>query len=95
MSDSKTCTIRFDGHRYYIGYGPMRSRTDYKTFAGACRTADKKDYTIETLVDPKIEYMSNEGKTKIVTNLLSGQPVEIPVNTPSYCDPSSESYWSM
>ena len=34
-------------------------------------------------------------KTKIVLNLVSKEPVEIPVNTPMSCDPSSETYWSM
>lgn len=32
---------------------------------------------------------------KIVKNLMSGEPVEISVNTPLCCDPSSETYWSM
>lgn len=34
-------------------------------------------------------------KTKTVKNLISGKDVVIPVNTPHYCDPSCESYWSM
>jgi hypothetical protein len=29
-----------------------------------------------------------------VTNLMSGQPVTIPADTPWVCNPSSESYWS-
>ena len=33
--------------------------------------------------------------TKTVTNLMSGKEVQIPVNTPLACDPSSETYWSM
>jgi len=32
---------------------------------------------------------------KTVTNLMSGQPVEIAEDTPLCCDPSSETYWSM
>jgi|688.fasta_scaffold120150_6 hypothetical protein len=32
---------------------------------------------------------------KIVRNLMSGKEVEISVNTPRSCDPSSELYWSM
>lgn len=32
---------------------------------------------------------------KTVTNLMTGLPVEIPVDTPISCDPSSETYWSM
>ena len=34
-------------------------------------------------------------KKKIVKNLMTGQDVEISVNTPRSCDPSSELYWSM
>jgi len=33
--------------------------------------------------------------TKIVTNLMTGAPVEIAYNTPRSCDPSSELYWTM
>lgn len=36
-----------------------------------------------------------EGKTKVVTNILSGKLVRIPANTPRCCDPSSELYHSM
>jgi len=34
-------------------------------------------------------------KKKTVRNLLSGKPVEIAVNTPLCCDPSSETYHCM
>lgn len=30
-----------------------------------------------------------------VKNLMSGEEVEIPSNTPHCCDPSTETYWSM
>jgi hypothetical protein len=33
--------------------------------------------------------------TKRVRNLMSGEMVEIPHDTPRSCDPSSELYWSM
>ena len=33
--------------------------------------------------------------TKMVKNLMSGEMVEIPYDTPRSCDPSSELYWSM
>ena len=33
--------------------------------------------------------------TKTVKNLMTGQDVEIPYDTPRSCDPSSELYWSM
>jgi len=93
-SDDKTCTIRFDGHGYYLGFGPTRSRQNYKTFAGALRAACRKGYAVLNTQDPKVEYLANEGKTKIVTNLISGKLVRIAVNTPHYCDPSTETYWS-
>lgn len=32
---------------------------------------------------------------KTVKNLISGKDVVIDSNTPNYCDPSSETYWSM
>lgn len=40
-------------------------------------------------------YQKNiEGQVKRV-NMMSGQEYYESVNTPSYCSPSSESYWSM
>ena len=30
-----------------------------------------------------------------VRNLMSGEEMEIPVNTPWCCNPASETYWSM
>jgi len=33
-------------------------------------------------------------RMKTVRNLMSGEPVEIPADTPLACDPSSETYWS-
>jgi hypothetical protein len=39
-------------------------------------------------------YVNVEGK-RTVKNLMTGQDVEISVNTPRCCDPSSELYWSM
>lgn len=34
-------------------------------------------------------------KTKIVKNFMTGENVEIDVDTPRCCDPSSETYWTM
>jgi hypothetical protein len=34
-------------------------------------------------------------RMKKVRNLMSGKEIEIPVDTPIGCDPSSETYWSM
>lgn len=39
-------------------------------------------------------YINVEGKRK-VKSLMTGKDVEISVNTPHCCDPSSETYWSM
>jgi hypothetical protein len=32
---------------------------------------------------------------KVVKNLMTGEEVTIPTDTPRACDPSSELYWSM
>ena len=37
----------------------------------------------------------NANNTKTVKSLMSGKEVEIPLDTPLCCDPSSETYWSM
>ena len=57
------------------------------------------DAVLETF---KRKYQANAhafylGQTtmKSVTSLMSGKEIQIPVNTPLACDPSSETYWSM
>jgi hypothetical protein len=40
-------------------------------------------------------FYKNIEKTVERTNLMSGKTFRESVNTPSYCSPSSESYWSM
>ena len=37
----------------------------------------------------------NKGRTRMVTNIMTGLVVEIPDDTPRCCDPSSELYHSM
>lgn len=41
------------------------------------------------------DYNSRVVHMKTVHNLMTGEAVEIPSNTPLCCDPSSETYWSM
>lgn len=36
-----------------------------------------------------------QNPNKTVTNLMTGKPISIPVDTPRACDPSTELYWSM
>jgi hypothetical protein len=45
-----------------------------------------------TLAGYRFEYVPT---MKRVTNLMTGQEIEIPHDTPRSCDPSSELYWSM
>jgi hypothetical protein len=40
-------------------------------------------------------YYANLEKTVTRVNLMSGQEYQERANTPYYCSPSSESYWSM
>lgn len=40
-------------------------------------------------------YRENIEQTKIVKNFMNGKEVEISVNTPRSCDPSTELFWSM
>ena len=46
-------------------------------------------YTVDKF---RFEYVPT---TKTVRNLMTGQEVQIPHDTPRACDPSSELYWSM
>lgn len=62
-----------------------RSKTCMNRNAGS----DEYAYTLDTI------YHNEVIKTKRVKNLMTGQEIEIPSNTPRCCDPSSETYWTM
>ena len=76
--------------------GPMKTRA-YKTFGAAratrTRLCRKAGWTVDQLsiVDTK------HYKPKMVTrtNLMTGQEYQEDVNTPNFCSPASESFWSM
>ena len=76
--------------------GPNRTRA-YKTFGAAratrTRLCNKAGWPVDQLsiVDTK------HYKPKMVTrtNLMTGQEYQEDVNTPNFCSPSSESFWSM
>lgn len=40
-------------------------------------------------------FLNNIEKTVVRTNLMTGKQFEESANTPYFCSPSSESYWSM
>ncbi len=62
-----------------------RSKTCMNRNAGS----DEYAYTLEDM------YYSEVVTTRKVKNLMTGQEIEIPSNTPHCCDPSTETYWSM
>jgi hypothetical protein len=95
------CIIRKSGENnmsQFVVYDP--SRFDYISFhntergAKIARAAHVKKLGRELTVITSEEYRNIKVPTKTVINLMTGLPVEIPVNTPLICDPSSESYWS-
>ena len=97
--DTVTVYVSTLTRNYKVGIGCCAYRNEYKTFAGAVKAARKvaaeRGLEFVTTVDPMVEFLANDKKTKIVTNLQSGKLVRIGVNTPLCCDPSSETYWSM
>jgi hypothetical protein len=76
--------------------GPMKTRA-YKTFGAAratrTRLCNKAGWSVDqlTIIDTK------HYKPRMVekTNIMTGQKFEEDVNTPYFCSPSSESYWTM
>ena len=76
--------------------GPHRTRA-YKTFGAAratrTRLCRKAGYSASDLSIIDTKYYTP--KTVVRKNLMTGQEFEEDVNTPHFCSPSSESYWSM
>lgn len=76
----------------------------YATFGGALRTANKWNEKAqnEGLVGPgpygvaEVEHYRTRVVRQVTrTNLLSGREYQEASNTPGFCSPSSEAYWSM
>jgi hypothetical protein len=91
---------------YYVVYNVQSTRiVGSRNFhhwksAGAAKAhltrMGKQGYNVtEYAVAETTHYYANIEKTVTRVNLLSGQEFQESVNTPSYCSPASEAYWSM
>jgi hypothetical protein len=76
--------------------GPNRTRA-YKTFGAAratrTRLCNKAGWSVDQLSIVDTKHYKHKMVTR--TNLMTGQEYEEDVNTPNFCSPSSESFWSM
>jgi len=76
--------------------GPNRTRA-YKTFGAAratrTRLCNKAGWSVDQLSIIATKYYTPKMVTR--KNLMTGQEYEEDVNTPNFCSPSSESFWSM
>ena len=101
---SKTMYVMYDPSTNLLFTHPRTGKVRYNTYRGAKAartrlfTTDWEDTTLPRLlwIVTEKEYNERHGnKTKTVKNLMTGKNIEIPLNTPLCCDPSSETYWSM
>jgi hypothetical protein len=70
--------------------------TERAARAGLTRAVNKGDVVREDFAIAEYsDFYTRIEKTVTVKNLMSGQPVVQPINTPRSCDPSTELYWSM
>jgi len=76
--------------------GPTRTRA-YNTFGAAkatrTRLCNKSGWSINEL--DIVDTQTYQAKMVTRTNLMSGAEFQEDVNTPYFCSPSSETYWSM
>lgn len=78
---------------------PHADKRYFKTAAGAKRATTCANRNAGQLVYNWVEQswflLKYPVGMKTVKNLMSGQDVQIPADTPYCCDPSTERYWSM
>jgi hypothetical protein len=76
--------------------GPHKTRA-YNTFGAAkatrTRLCNKAGWTVNDL--DIVDVKSYQPRMIERTNLMTGKKFQEDVNTPYYCSPSSETYWSM
>jgi hypothetical protein len=75
---------------------PFRRTTEYKTEAAAkaAMTRNNLDTSKFAIADKTFYHMLIEREV-VRTNFMTGEEYRESVNTPNYCSPSSETYWSM
>jgi hypothetical protein len=70
--------------------------TEQAAKAGLTKAVNKGDVKREDFAIAEYsDFYTNIEKTVTVKNLMSGNDVVQPINTPRSCDPSTELYWSM
>jgi hypothetical protein len=76
--------------------GSVRTRS-YKTFGAAQATRTRLCRKAGWSIDQLSIVATSHYKPKMVerTNIMTGQKFMEDVNTPYYCSPSSETFWSM
>jgi hypothetical protein len=84
------------GTGHIVTDGPNRTRA-YKTFGSARATRTRLCRKAGWSVDELSIVDTKHYRPKMVTrtNLMTGQEYQEDVNTPNFCSPSSESFWSM
>lgn len=101
--DETTGVLAFGGATYKTKRGANQSAVAYIKRLLKRYDARPEDRFLEearhihqnwTVVDLDT-YNARFRRTKKVVNMMSGVEVEIDVNTPACCDPSTETYWSM
>jgi len=76
--------------------GPHKTRA-YKTFGAAratrTRLCNKAGYSVADLSIVDTQHYKPRMVERV--NIMTGEKFEEDVNTPHFCSPSSESFWSM
>jgi hypothetical protein len=78
---------------------PNQDKRWFKTVGGARRSATCTNRNLGTklyeVLEETLFMLKYPIKMKTVKNLMTGQEIQIPEDTPYCCDPSQERYWSM
>lgn len=85
---SKTIVYNFTTYKVV-----KRTETERGAKISASRMSNKTGQDVRAIDINELNKVVVPMKT--VKNLMTGEEVQIPVNTPRSCDPSSEAYWSM
>ena len=80
-----------DAYGGYQEYTTERSANSALTRMARTRNLNRDDYAIAETS----HYFAYIERMVTVKNLMSGKDVVQSVNTPTCCDPSKETYWSM
>jgi hypothetical protein len=90
----RTSTTEYIVHKSKTKSGATRKVNGYINYKSQTRTGKHGQEAVYTILTEE-QYEAKYGRMVERINMMSGKPYMERYDTPGYCSPASEAYWSM